>query len=134
MSLGTQFIHRCYDHVDVLTEYVTDQHVGDGAFKMRMTLDQLSKTHPIVKLAHEPPHAIDAPVERGLPATQHVRYEDRFVAVDLQNPDFAKLADAFGVAYTRADNDDALEAALRTAFATRGTTVIEVRPGDARTP
>jgi thiamine pyrophosphate-dependent acetolactate synthase large subunit-like protein len=60
--------------------------------------------------------------------TQAIRYGDRFVAVDLQNPDFAALTAAFGAAYVRADDDAALEAALREAFARDGTTVVEVRP------
>jgi acetolactate synthase-1/2/3 large subunit len=60
--------------------------------------------------------------------TQQLRYGDRFVAVDLANPDFGKLAEAFGVAYARADGDDALEAELRKAFASGRTSVIEVRP------
>ena len=63
--------------------------------------------------------------------TQHVRYADRFVGVDLRNPDFAKLAEAFGVAYARADSDEALEAELRKAFESPGTTVVEIRPADA---
>lgn len=63
--------------------------------------------------------------------TQQLRYGDRHVAVDLRNPDFEKLAAAFGVAYARAESDDALEAALRRAFDSEGTTVIEVRPADA---
>ena len=63
--------------------------------------------------------------------TQRLRYGERFVAVDLCNPDFGKLSEAFGVAYALAESDDALETALRKAFASEGTSVIEVRPADA---
>jgi thiamine pyrophosphate-dependent acetolactate synthase large subunit-like protein len=64
--------------------------------------------------------------------TQHVRYSDRFVGVDLRNPDFAKFAEAFGVAYAQPQSDETLEAELRKAFDSPGTTVIEIRPADAR--
>jgi acetolactate synthase-1/2/3 large subunit len=60
-------------------------------------------------------------------ATQERRYGGRKIAVDLQNPDFGLLAGAFGVAYTRVEDEAALELALRQALASPGTTVVEVR-------
>lgn len=64
--------------------------------------------------------------------TQTTHYGDRHIGVDLANPDFEMLTRSFGAAYVRAESDIALESALRTAFDSRGTTVVEVRPADAR--
>jgi acetolactate synthase-1/2/3 large subunit len=60
------------------------------------------------------------------------RYGGRFVGVDLDNPDFEKLAGAFGVDYWRADDDDAYGAALGAALAGGRPGLVEVRPGDVR--
>ncbi len=65
-------------------------------------------------------------------ATQERRYQSRFLAVDLHNPDFGRLAAAFGVAYDRPADDDALETSLRRALEGDGPSLIEVRPADAR--
>jgi acetolactate synthase-1/2/3 large subunit len=65
-------------------------------------------------------------------ATQKRRYAERYIAVDLHNPDFGQLATAFGVRYSRADSDEDFERAVREAVQQETTTVIEVRPGDAR--
>jgi acetolactate synthase-1/2/3 large subunit len=65
-------------------------------------------------------------------ATQHTRYADRFIAVDLHNPDFGLFAQAFGAAYHHAADDADFERALGAALGRDGTTVIEVRPADAR--
>jgi acetolactate synthase-1/2/3 large subunit len=66
-------------------------------------------------------------------ATQQRRYDGRFIGVDLRNPDFGVFARAFGVRCARADDDATLEAALRDAVNVEETTLIEVRPADART-
>ncbi len=65
-------------------------------------------------------------------ATQKRRYAERYIAVDLRNPDFGKFAAAFGVRYSRADNDEAFERALREALQADVATVIEIRPEDAQ--
>jgi acetolactate synthase-1/2/3 large subunit len=65
-------------------------------------------------------------------AIQQRRYEGRYLGVDLVNPDFGKLAEAFGVRAWRAESDAAFEAALREAVALDEPALIEVRPGDAR--
>jgi acetolactate synthase-1/2/3 large subunit len=65
-------------------------------------------------------------------ATQERRYQSRFHGVDLLNPDFGRLAAAFGVAYDHPTDDAALEAALRRALERDGASLIEVRPADAR--
>jgi acetolactate synthase-1/2/3 large subunit len=57
------------------------------------------------------------------------RYDDRAVAVDLYNPDFVKLAEAFGAYGTRADSPDALREAIERALSADKPTVIELRWG-----
>ncbi len=66
-------------------------------------------------------------------ATQERRYGGRFIGVDLRNPDFEMLAQAFGVRYWRADQENALEQALGEALKAETAALIEVRPADART-
>jgi acetolactate synthase-1/2/3 large subunit len=65
-------------------------------------------------------------------AIQQRRYESRFLGVDLRNPDFGVLAQAFGVPSWRVATDGAFEAALREALGLGEPALIEVRPGDAR--
>ena len=47
--------------------------------------------------------------------------------VDLQNPDFVKFADAFGVRGWRVRDDAAFESALREALALNAPALIEVQ-------
>ncbi len=60
-------------------------------------------------------------------STQERRYHGRYLGVDLQNPDFGKLADAFGVRYWLADTEAGFEAALRDALAAAAPALVEVR-------
>ena len=60
---------------------------------------------------------------------QATSYGNRLIASDLQNPDFMKLADAFGVQGVRAKTADALRKALRKGFASNVTTLIEIPAG-----
>jgi thiamine pyrophosphate-dependent acetolactate synthase large subunit-like protein len=63
-------------------------------------------------------------------AIQQRRYQERYIGVDLLNPDFALFARAFGVRHRAADTSAGFESALREALATDATTLIEVRlPG-----
>ncbi len=62
-------------------------------------------------------------------AAQATRFEGRFIASDLYNPDFMKLADAFGIAGRRAQGADALRRELRAALAADEPTLIEVPVG-----
>jgi acetolactate synthase-1/2/3 large subunit len=64
-------------------------------------------------------------------STQQRRYAERYIAVDLCNPDFGLFAQAFGVLFRRADRETDFEAALREALAANVPTLIEVRPADA---
>lgn len=67
-------------------------------------------------------------------STQQRRYSERYIAVDLHNPDFGRFAEAFGVRYARVENDAAFEQAVQEGLAQETTTLIEVRPADARPP
>jgi acetolactate synthase-1/2/3 large subunit len=60
-------------------------------------------------------------------AIQKRRYEGRYLGVDLVNPDFGLLAQAFGVRYWRPNSDSAFEAALREAVALNVPALIEVQ-------
>ena len=60
---------------------------------------------------------------------QATSYGNRLIASDLLNPDFMKLADAFGVQGVRAKTPDALRKALRKGFASKVTTLIEIPAG-----
>jgi acetolactate synthase-1/2/3 large subunit len=58
--------------------------------------------------------------------TQRERYDNRIIASELQNPDFVRLAEAFGAQGLRARTPSELRAALRQGFAAGGPTLIEV--------
>jgi thiamine pyrophosphate-dependent acetolactate synthase large subunit-like protein len=57
---------------------------------------------------------------------QRKKHEGRYLDTDLNNPDFMKLADAFGLPGTRAANAEDYRKALRTALAREGPSLIEV--------
>lgn len=63
--------------------------------------------------------------------TMQIRdYEERVIATDLLNPDFVKLAQAFGANAFRAENETELRRALRYGFASDLPTVIAVPIGE----
>lgn len=57
---------------------------------------------------------------------QHENFEGRTIASHLHNPDYMKLAEAFGVAGRRAEDPDALETQLGEAIAANEPTLIEI--------
>lgn len=61
-------------------------------------------------------------------------YGGRVIATDLQNPDFVKLAESFGVRGYRAETPEQLGKTITKAFAKNGPTVIEVPMGDTPDP
>src|SRR5690606_31656079 len=61
---------------------------------------------------------------------QKESYGGRTIASDLLNPDFQKLADAFGVAPFRAEKPDALRSAIKEAYDINGPSLIEVPIGE----
>ncbi len=62
-------------------------------------------------------------------AIQQRRYQERYIGVDLQNPDFALFAQAFGVRYQGVKDETAFEACLREALGRDKTSLLEVRLG-----
>ncbi len=65
---------------------------------------------------------------------QKQNYGNRVIATDLQNPDFVKLAEAFGAQGIRARTPDELRQALRQGFAAAGPTIIDVPVGEMPSP
>jgi acetolactate synthase-1/2/3 large subunit len=59
---------------------------------------------------------------------QAMKYEEsgRVMATDLINPDYVKLAEAYGIPGVRAESPDALAAAVTEAFERSGPTIIDV--------
>jgi acetolactate synthase-1/2/3 large subunit len=96
--------------------------VGDGGFQMSaMELaTAVQERLPVVVLL------VNDRCLTLIKATQERRYDNRFIAVDLHNPDFGTLARAFGVGYWRPTDDGELEAALREALAAGGPGLVEV--------
>jgi acetolactate synthase-1/2/3 large subunit len=65
---------------------------------------------------------------------QQERYGNRLIASDLHNPDFAKLADSFGIASFKAIDAQQLEDALHKAFALNAPALVWVPHGDVPSP
>lgn len=65
---------------------------------------------------------------------QQEAYSGRTIASDLRNPDFMKLADAFGLHTARAASPKALETELKRAFAVNAPALIHVPCGEMPSP
>ena len=65
---------------------------------------------------------------------QQQHYGNRLIASDLQNPDFGKLADSFGIASFKATDPKQLEEALHKAFALNAPALVWVPHGDVPSP
>lgn len=65
---------------------------------------------------------------------QKHRFEGRIYGSELQNPDFMKLAEAYGVRGVKAEGPDALESALKEAAAIEEPSLIEVPVGEMPYP
>jgi len=65
---------------------------------------------------------------------QQQQYGNRLIACDLTNPDFVRFAESFGMAAFRATTPDALEAALRQAFALDAPALVHVPVGEMPSP
>jgi len=59
---------------------------------------------------------------------------DRTIASKLQNPDFAKMADAFGVRYWHADSPETMAPAVAASIAHRGPCLVEVTVSEMPDP
>ena len=62
------------------------------------------------------------------------KYGGRVIATDLHNPDFIKLAEAYGALGLRAETPEALASAIRRGFEHDGPTLIEIPVGDLPSP
>jgi thiamine pyrophosphate-dependent acetolactate synthase large subunit-like protein len=95
--------------------------MGDGGFQYTMqelaTAVQFKVGLPIVIFNDSTYTAV-----KEAQATQHDR---RFIAVDLQNPDFLALAHAYGIRAERAETPDALRNAIERASERPGPTLID---------
>jgi len=65
---------------------------------------------------------------------QAQQYGNRLIASDLTNPDFVKFAESFGMTAVRATTPDALEDALRAAFALNAPALVHVPVGEMPSP
>ena len=65
---------------------------------------------------------------------QITRFNGRTVGAELHNPDFVKLAEAYGARGVRAEGAERLELSLREALATNAPTLIEVPVGMLPSP
>lgn len=65
---------------------------------------------------------------------QEQQYGNRLIACDLTNPDFVKFAESFGMAAFRATTPEALESALRQAFALNAPALVHVPVGQLPSP
>jgi acetolactate synthase-1/2/3 large subunit len=96
--------------------------VGDGCFQMtgmELATAVQEKLPVIVILINDSCLTL-------IKAIQQRRYENRFIGVDLANPDFGLLAQAFGVRHWRVETDEAFARALREAVELGETCLVEV--------
>ncbi|MFO0877217.1 MAG: thiamine pyrophosphate-binding protein [Gemmataceae bacterium] len=98
--------------------------VGDGGFQMSaMELATAAQERlPVVVLL------VNDSCLTLIKSTQERKYARRFIGVDLHNPDFGQFCRAFGADHQLIASEAHLEEALRSAFAAKHTTVLEVRP------
>jgi acetolactate synthase-1/2/3 large subunit len=95
--------------------------VGDGGFQFTMqelaTARQFRVGLPIV--------IFNDSTYTAVKMDQALRYDRRYIAVDLENPDFVKLAAAYDIPAVRATSPDELEAAIAAASARDMPTIID---------
>jgi acetolactate synthase-1/2/3 large subunit len=96
--------------------------VGDGGFQYTMqevaTAVQFKVGLPIV--------IFNDSTYTAVKSAQADQYDRRFIAVDLVNPDYLKLADAYGIPGVRATSPDALTEAIGQAVKRDQPTIIDV--------
>jgi len=95
--------------------------VGDGGFQFTMqevaTAVQFRLGLPIV--------IFNDSTYTAVKEAQAREFDRRFIAVDLVNPDYVKLADAYGIPGVRAESPDALAEAIRAAARRELPTIID---------
>ncbi|HVX29232.1 MAG TPA: thiamine pyrophosphate-dependent enzyme, partial [Nitrolancea sp.] len=95
--------------------------VGDGGFQYTMqevaTAVQFKAGLPIV--------IFNDSTYTAVKSEQASKYDRRFIAVDLVNPDYLKLADAYGIPSVRAESPEALSDAIAAAAQRDQPTIID---------
>ncbi len=96
--------------------------VGDGGFQFTMEELGAAVHHRIpvtTVIFNDSTHT-------AVKAAQKRTYPGRYVAVDLVNPDYVKLADAYGIQGIRAESPEALSEALAAAKSSEMPVIIDV--------
>jgi acetolactate synthase-1/2/3 large subunit len=96
--------------------------VGDGCFQMtgmELATAVQEKLPIVVVLVHDGSLTL-------IKMIQHRKYNNRFIGVELRNPDFGLLAKGFGVRSWRVDSEASLETALREAIACHEPALVEL--------
>ena len=103
---------------------------GDGGFMYQVQELATAALHnlPVVAVV------FDNGAFGNVKLLQKERFDSHFIACDLQNPDFCKLAESFGVAAFRATDAIGLEQALGKAFASRKPALVHVPCGEMPSP
>jgi len=96
--------------------------VGDGGFQFTMqelaTAIQFDVTVPIVIFNDSTYTAVEGAMKHS--------FSGNVMATDLVNPDYVKLADAYGIPGVRANSPAEMASAIRDAFERTGPTIIDV--------
>ncbi len=103
---------------------------GDGGFGYNLQELATAKAHNINAVAI----VFDDGAFGNVKRMQRDQFQGRTIASNLTNPDWVKLAEAFGVAGMTARTPDDLEGTLREAFATNGPVLIAVPVGEMPSP
>lgn len=96
--------------------------MGDGCFQMtgmELATAVQEKLPVVIVLVHDGSLTL-------IKMIQHRRYNDRFIGVELRNPDFGLLGQAFGARAWRVDTEATLERALRDAVACGEPALVEL--------
>jgi acetolactate synthase-1/2/3 large subunit len=103
---------------------------GDGGFMFQATELATAMHHrlPVVVVV------FDDGAFGNVRRIQAQAYGNRLIASDLTNPDFVRFAESFGMAAFRASSPDALEDALRQAFALNAPALVHVPVGEMPSP
>jgi acetolactate synthase I/II/III large subunit len=103
---------------------------GDGGFMFQATELATAMRHRLPVVAA----VFDDGAFGNVRRIQAEQYGNRLIASDLTNPDFVKFAESFGMAAFRAATPDALEDALRKAFALNAPALVHVPVGEMPSP
>ncbi len=103
---------------------------GDGGFMFNVQELSTMKRHNIPLVAVVFSDGAFGNVKR----IQQMQFGRRTIASDLLNPDFAKMAELYGIPGLRASSPDEFQGVLREALATDGPVLIDVTVGEMPPP